>query len=639
MSGALLQLVARGHEDTHLMVEKDDGVATNFFRQAYKRHTPFSTQTIELDAPPLEKVFGETMKFTIPRKGDLLRGVSLAITMKHDGSGTTYFPAEELIEEASLIAGMQVIDRVTGEWIRIRRELFDKGDKKAAYRRLVDFHPEDHSTKTLWLHLPFFIEATPFPLIAAQFHNLELSLSFKSAVRGIDPLFQPRVAIFADFVFLDDSERSFFSKEKHALLIEQLHIQDDRVVMQQAEYTSSYENFSLFPQVYKNVTGAGTPTQVVLSDRLFLASPPAWQGLTSVQYDLKADAGHVRFRSRFMLPATGSVGVSWMDTSPGNGYSLKFETVGNDLVIYVYRERKTIAVFRKTSAWSDSRTSIRGPGVPLTLQGAWARGEAWINLNLDHDIQRRLDGIQISFDIEGYGVGEYWAEIPPTYKQSHFISVVEGVEPLNTRDVITTLSVFGDSTTTEVLATDFSAIVTTIRTAPIVDNFTFQKTQLFFRHPVKYLVWTTSPQSEFAKFSTGPLGNDSNTHDPTHSASILFNNHERYGMMPAVWYNVSQPMQYTETSPSTGIHLVSFCMEPFNRKEPTGSANFSRMASVVLFQRYKRANMSVVETSSLLESDTEMMAEGLVFDRLRIYGVCWNILRIEGGLCGMAYAS
>ena len=641
MSGALLQLVARGHEDTHLMVDDNDTEEehVNFFRQLYKKHTSFSVQTIELDAPIPDKVFGETMRFTLPRKGDLLGGLTLAITMKRKASQPTFFPAEELIEEANLIAGLQTIDHVTNEWMRMRRELFDTADTKAAYRRMVDFTEDDHLTKTLWLPLPFFIQVTPFPLIAAQLHNLELSLAFKEAVRGIDPNVQPQIRVYADYIYLDNSERVFFSKQSHSLLIEQLHVQDEPVSLQQAEYASSYEKFSIFPAVYKSVLGNGIAADVVLADRLLLAHPPEWTGLTSVLYDMKADAGTIKVRARFQVPATGSFGISWMDLAPGSGYSVKFETIGNDVNIYVYRSRTVIAIFRKNSAWSDARTSIQGPGVPLSLQTAWSYGEAWIVVNLEHDIQRRLDGIRLSISIEGFGVGEYWASIPAKYTQAHAMSVVEGTEPIDTRDLITTFSIYGDSTTTDVIATDIGGSITTIRNLAIADNFTSVKSQLYFRHPVKYLAWATSPSTEFGKYATGTLGNDGDAHDPLHSASLTFNAHERFSMMPSLYYNAVQPLQYTKTSPATGIHFLSFCLDPSARAYPSGSANFSRMASVVLSQRYKRANMSIVETTTRLSSNDEMLAEGASFDRLRVYAMCWNILRIEGGLCGMAYSS
>lgn len=399
MSGALLQLLAIGPEDVSLLTNEG---SASFFQRQYKRHTAFAIQTLEIDMPPLDLVFGESFKVTIPRKGDLISTLWLEVTMRKNGM--TYFPIEGLINSIQLYIGQQLIDTHTGEWFRIRNELFQDANDRDAYRRLTDFADgeSDGSIKTFWLPITFFFDVLPLPLISLQMHNVEVMFSFNQTVEGIDPAYKPQVKLWADYVFLSNEERLFFAQNNQILLIEQTKVEEDQV--------------------------------------------------------------------------------------------------------------------------------------------------------------------QIS-----------------------------------------------------------------------TTNQTTLKTRLYFRHPVKYMVWTTSPPNTFARFSTGVRGETSDATDPLYAASLMFDTHERVLPFRASYYNVVQPYTYLKSAPSSGIHMVCFAKDPRDRINPSGSANFSKISTVILQQTYKRANTSATYVNQLA-SDQEMVASGASFNRSRIYGVNLNFLRIENGLGALAYA-
>jgi hypothetical protein len=225
MSGAVLQLMAAGAEDVSLMGTDE----ASFFRKRYKRHVPFSIQTLELDVPRLDLVFGESFKITLPRKGDMVNRLWLQVTVRKQGM--TYFPIEALIDTVQLYIGQQLIDTRTGEGIRVRNELFQRREDRDAYRRLTDFADgeDDGAIKTLWLPIAFFFDAVPLPLIALQMHNVDVVFQFASSVAGIDPAYKPTVKVWADYVFLSNEERRFFASNQHALLIEQTRVEEDQV--------------------------------------------------------------------------------------------------------------------------------------------------------------------------------------------------------------------------------------------------------------------------------------------------------------------------------------------------------------------------------------------------------------------------
>lgn len=399
MSGALVQLMATGAEDVSIMGSED---SRSYFKSRYKRHSPFSIQTLELDVPRLDQVFGESFKITIPRKGDMLSTFWIQITMKK--LGMTYFPAEEFIDTIQLYIGQQLITTCTGEWLRVKNELFQKPEDKMAYRRLTDFADgeSDGTLKTLWIPITFFLDVTPLPLISLQMHNIDVVFTFASSVAGIDSTYKPVVKLWADYIFLSNEERTFFTQNKHILLVEQPRVEEDQV---QLKTTSS----------------------------------------------------------------------------------------------------------------------------------------------------------------------------------------------------------------------------------------TVLKTRLYFRHPIKYLAWTTTPRREFAKFSTGVRGETAEAANPLASATISFDTHDRVAPMPASYFNLVQPYTYLKASPCAGVHFFSFARDPRDRVNPTGSANFSRISTVVLTQTFKQANATATSIEQLTSS-TEMVASGTNFDRCKVYAVNLNFIRIQNGLGALAYA-
>ena len=400
MSGALVQIMATGAEDVSIMGAESD--SRSFFQTRYKRHVPFSIQTLDLDIPRMEQVFGEGFRITIPRRGDMLSTLWLQLTMKK--AGATYFPAEELIDTIQLYIGQQLITTCTGEWMRVKNELFQTSEEKAAYRRLTDYADGegDGAIKTFWLPITFFLDVTPLPLISLQMHNVEMYFTFASSVAGIDSTYTPIVKVFADYVFLSNEERKYFAQKKQIMLVEQMRTEEDQVVL--------------------------------------------------------------------------------------------------------------------------------GPRSTTAL-----------------------------------------------------------------------------------------------------------KTRLYFRHPVKYIAWTNSPRTDFARFSTGVKGDTDESANPLISATITFDTHDRITTMPASYYNLVQPYTYLKASPCTGIHFFSFSYDPKDRKNPTGSANFSKISTAILTQTFKQVNANATTTDQLTTHE-EMVSSGVNVDRCKIYAVNLNFLRIQNGLGALAYA-
>lgn len=214
MSGALIDLVAKGVQDAHLTGKPE----VSFFRQAYKRYTNFAMQPVKLN--PIGTIASNSqITVKIPTKGDLLSYMWLDLGAS--GTVADLDPDTTTPTEIELYIGGQFVDRqdttyITQVWNKF---LCDSGAKTKA---MITSHSNDDSIKTdilnsSWLPLHFFFcDHTYLPLVALQYHEVELRITFKSTTPPSD------LKIYANYVLLDTDEREMFSNTDHSLLIEQV---------------------------------------------------------------------------------------------------------------------------------------------------------------------------------------------------------------------------------------------------------------------------------------------------------------------------------------------------------------------------------------------------------------------------------
>jgi hypothetical protein len=70
--------------------------------------------------------------------------------------------------------------------------------------------------------------------------------------------------------------------------------------------------------------------------------------------------------------------------------------------------------------------------------------------------------------------------------------------------------------------------------------------------------------------------------NPVVSASLNFNNYVRIQKQVGSYFNKLQPYTFHKVSPTDGINMYSFCIDPL-QQQPTGSCNFTRLSNVRLF--------------------------------------------------------
>ena len=111
-----------------------------------------------------------------------------------------------------------------------------------------------------------------------------------------------------------------------------------------------------------------------------------------------------------------------------------------------------------------------------------------------------------------------------------------------------------------------------------------------------------------------------NGYNPILSCKMQINGHDRFSNREGKYFNIIQPYQHHSNIPSTGINLYSFALYPEDH-QPSGSCNFSN-----------------IDTSNLLFTLTKKSVELQKSCNIRIYGINYNVLKIDSGMGRLAYS-
>lgn len=221
--GGLTQLIAVGAQDVFLTGEPQ----RSLWKRNSVRRTNFAIESIE---NVFDLSYGMPNTITIARKGDLVKSCVLQITMMKSNIAS-FYPVEQFIKSITVVVGGQDVEIIedAATWLRIHDETFNDIEIRAANQRMLNFAPDDvaGSIRTFYLDLPLFFTkylSTALPLVALQYHEVQLRIVFNnpSNIPGIDATYTPTARFYADYVFLDRPERTYFAQNPHEYVIEQL---------------------------------------------------------------------------------------------------------------------------------------------------------------------------------------------------------------------------------------------------------------------------------------------------------------------------------------------------------------------------------------------------------------------------------
>jgi len=265
MGGGLMQLVAYGAQDIYLTGQPQ----ITFFKSVYRRHTNFAIESIQQTING-SVATGSRVSVTISRNGDLLKNLWIQYNPKElVQSGATGLAADmshALLQILEIEIGGQLIDRHYGSWLTIWRDLTEcnptgaQGELTAGgqepalnvaldpgpstkYQRMSYTHQAGSATSTTaapseaYIPMRFWFCRNPglaIPLIALQYHEVKFNITFNqtssfcfgsSPVTGLST--SCNLAVYADYVYLDTTERRQFAQNAHEYLIDQLQAQQE----------------------------------------------------------------------------------------------------------------------------------------------------------------------------------------------------------------------------------------------------------------------------------------------------------------------------------------------------------------------------------------------------------------------------
>jgi len=188
MSGALVQLAAKGSQDIYL-TSNENGMS--LFNIKYNRHTNFA-QVSKF----IKDIDTTNCSIVLPKNGDIVNAI--------------WFEGKDLLNTFEgaifdLYIGGQIIDSQPFDFVN---------DVWKNY--LVDTESKKYTTCSTFIALPLFFCAKKlfFPLISLHYHQIEIRISFKK--QSINTF-----KTYANYIYVDAQERKRFASQKMDFLITQ----------------------------------------------------------------------------------------------------------------------------------------------------------------------------------------------------------------------------------------------------------------------------------------------------------------------------------------------------------------------------------------------------------------------------------
>ena len=227
-SGGVAQLVAVGAQDIWLTGKPE----VSFFQSAYKHHTNFS-QVTGRQILQGEPTSGGMTTVRFERQGDMLGFVYLAATGPDAADVQRAYTTQNwsnVIDHVELYIGGQLIDRQDSTFTEfLAPELFACNVAKST---LGSLHG-GYGSQSYFYPLRFwFCEnwQSALPLVALQNHDVEVRIYWSSGLKTNEKSIGDTCApgdiikwdVYAQYIFLDETERKWMSSGSHDLLIQQV---------------------------------------------------------------------------------------------------------------------------------------------------------------------------------------------------------------------------------------------------------------------------------------------------------------------------------------------------------------------------------------------------------------------------------
>jgi hypothetical protein len=214
MSGGITQLVAVGVQDAYLSGNPE----VSFFRSSYKRYTHFAA-SVERQLVQGSVVNNGVSLVRFEKKGDLLSHVYFTAHNKLVNGLDPTVDWSKIISKVELLIGGQIID--THDFAYMSNVEPVIGSQTYSTRYI----PDNSASKGFYPMKFFFCKdwQSSLPLVALQYHDVELRITWGSAIPVDSNNNSYDINCWTRFIYLDNDEREFFAKKSHDMLITQVN--------------------------------------------------------------------------------------------------------------------------------------------------------------------------------------------------------------------------------------------------------------------------------------------------------------------------------------------------------------------------------------------------------------------------------
>ena len=209
MSGGITQLVSQGIQDKVLVGDPQ----VSFFKTNYKRHTNFS-QSVDRLIIKGNPAPGVVSTVRLGRNGDMVNNMYMTVV-----SGTEAVERNwgNIIDKVELLIGGQVID--THEYNFTDYLAVDLLAQNLS-KSFLGSHYTGGGTTNWFYPLRFFCcenWQSSLPLVALQYHDVDVRITWTQNYDVAN-----KIMFYANYVFLDNTERLKFSTKPQEMLIYQV---------------------------------------------------------------------------------------------------------------------------------------------------------------------------------------------------------------------------------------------------------------------------------------------------------------------------------------------------------------------------------------------------------------------------------
>ena len=157
-------------------------------------------------------------------------------------------------------------------------------------------------------------------------------------------------------------------------------------------------------------------------------------------------------------------------------------------------------------------------------------------------------------------------------------------------------------------------------------------------HPTKEIILTfnrngtSAPQNDYSMGNNIIPNGTPSQFAPLYNFKIIINGTDRFKERPGEYFRLVQPCDHHTRIPGNYIYSYSFSLRP-EEHQPSGTCNFSRIDSSLIDFYLRNTSTSPGNRDSIPLEDYDDLPS------FNIYAPSYNILRIMGGMGGLAYSN